>query len=90
MDPPGLHECLASCSILISRFVGSALAFACFSSAAMLARRREYFYLGGLLSYGLSMLLWLQFASSFYGGSAAMFKFEVGICTFLLESPNAL
>ena len=43
----------------------------------MLARRREYLYLGGLLSSGLSMLMWLQFASSIFGGSASIFKFEV-------------
>ncbi|MBA0740922.1 hypothetical protein Gogos_014105 [Gossypium gossypioides] len=40
-------------SVLVASFVGTALAFACFSGAAMLARRREYLYLGGLLSSGL-------------------------------------
>jgi len=65
-------------SVLITAFVGTALAFGCFSAAAMLARRREYLYLGGLLSSGLSILLWLHFASSIFGGSAALFKFEVG------------
>ncbi|XP_030533503.1 bax inhibitor 1-like [Rhodamnia argentea] len=72
-------------SILISAFVGSALAFACFSGAAMLARRREYLYLGGLLSSGLSMLMWLQFASAIFGGSAAIFKFEIyfGLLVFI-------
>lgn len=70
-------------SILVSAFVGTALAFACFSGAAMLARRREYLYLGGLLSSGLSMLLWLHFASSIFGGSTAIFKFEV---QYLLHS----
>jgi FtsH-binding integral membrane protein len=64
-------------SILITAFVGTALAFVCFSAAAMLARRREYLYLGGLLSSGLSMLMWLQFASWIFGGSASMFKFEL-------------
>uniref|UniRef100_A0A1J3IG00 Bax inhibitor 1 n=1 Tax=Noccaea caerulescens TaxID=107243 RepID=A0A1J3IG00_NOCCA len=64
-------------SILIMAFVGTALAFMCFSAAAMLARRREYLYLGGLLSSGLSMLMWLQFASWIFGGSASMFKFEL-------------
>lgn len=66
-----------SFSLLVSAFVGTAVAFACFSAAAMLARRREYLYLGGLLSSGLSMLLWLHFASSIFGGSTAIFKFEV-------------
>jgi len=67
-----------SVSVLITAFVGTAVAFGCFSVAAMLARRREYLYLGGLLSSGLSILLWLHFASSIFGGSAALFKFEVG------------
>lgn len=70
---------LVVCSVLVSAFVGTAVAFGCFSAAAMLARRREYLYLGGLLSSGISMLLWLHFASSIFGGSTALFKFEV--CT---------
>ena len=68
-----------SVSVLITAFVGTAVAFGCFSVAAMLARRREYLYLGGLLSSGLSILLWLHFASSIFGGSAALFKFEVRV-----------
>ncbi|KAG6383207.1 hypothetical protein SASPL_157044 [Salvia splendens] len=56
-----------------------------FSGAAMLARRREYLYLGGLLSSGLSILLWLHFASSIFGGSMALFKFELyfGLLVFV-------
>jgi len=57
--------------------VATSLAFACFSAAALVARRREYLYLGGLLSSGLSILMWLHFASSVFGGSIALFKFEV-------------
>ncbi|KAL4362955.1 hypothetical protein GQ457_04G037160 [Hibiscus cannabinus] len=72
-------------SVLVAAFVGTALAFACFSAAAMLARRREYLYLGGLLSSGLSMLLWLHFASSIFGGSTALFMFEIyfGLLVFV-------
>lgn len=72
-------------SVLITAFVGTSVAFGCFSAAAMLARRREYLYLGGLLSSGLSILLWLQFASSIFGGSAAIFKFELyfGLLVFV-------
>ncbi|KAF6163377.1 hypothetical protein GIB67_019435 [Kingdonia uniflora] len=47
---------LANNGILITAFVGTAIAFGCFSAAAMLAKRREYLYLGGLLSSGLSIL----------------------------------
>ena len=62
-------------SILVTTFVGIALAFACFSAATMLARCREY--VGGVLSSGLTILLWLHFASAIFGGSAAVFNFEV-------------
>uniref|UniRef100_F6I7Q1 Bax inhibitor 1 n=1 Tax=Vitis vinifera TaxID=29760 RepID=F6I7Q1_VITVI len=72
-------------SILVSAFVGTAVAFGCFSAAAMLARRREYLYLGGVLSSGLSILFWLHFASSLFGGSTAIFKFELyfGLLVFV-------
>ncbi|KAI8538097.1 hypothetical protein RHMOL_Rhmol09G0075500 [Rhododendron molle] len=76
---------LLVCSILVSAFVGCAVAFGCFSIAAMLAKRREYLYLGGLLSSGLSILFWLHFASSLFGGSATLFKFELyfGLLVFV-------
>ncbi|KAL6519446.1 Bax inhibitor 1 [Orobanche gracilis] len=64
-------------SIVVSAFIGCSLAFGCFSGAAMLARRREYLYLGGLLSSGVSILFWLHFASLVFGGSTALFKFEL-------------
>lgn len=67
-------------SLIFSSFVATALAFGCFSGAALVAKRREYLYLGGLLSSGLSILLWLHFASSIFGGSMAIFKFEVNGC----------
>ncbi|NP_001140860.1 Bax inhibitor 1 [Zea mays] len=72
-------------SILVTAFVGTAIAFACFTGAAMVARRREYLYLGGLLSSGLSILLWLQLAGSIFGHSATSFMFEVyfGLLIFL-------
>nr|TKW38268.1 hypothetical protein SEVIR_1G103100v2 [Setaria viridis] len=63
-------------SILVTAFVGTAIAFACFSCAAIVAKRREYLYLGGLLSSGLSILLWLQFAASIFGHSTSSFMFE--------------
>ncbi|KAK6920393.1 Bax inhibitor 1-related [Dillenia turbinata] len=64
-------------SIILSAFVGTAVALGCFSAAAMLSRRREYLYLGGLLSSGLSILLWLHFAASIFGGSTAVFEVEL-------------
>ncbi|KAK6783040.1 hypothetical protein RDI58_020836 [Solanum bulbocastanum] len=72
-------------SIVFGAFVGCAVVFGCFSAAAMLARRREYLYLGGLLSSGVSLLFWLHFASSIFGGSMAVFKFELyfGLLVFV-------
>ncbi|CDP08345.1 unnamed protein product [Coffea canephora] len=72
-------------SILVSAVIGCAIAFGCFSAAAMLARRREYLYLAGLLSSGVSILFWLHFASSIFGGSLALFKFELyfGLLVFV-------
>ncbi|XP_027361561.1 bax inhibitor 1-like [Abrus precatorius] len=72
-------------SVIFSAFVGTSLAFACFSGAALVARRREYLYLGGMVSSGLSILLWLHFASSIFGGSMALFKFELyfGLLVFV-------
>ncbi|CAN4078067.1 unnamed protein product [Withania somnifera] len=72
-------------SIVFGAFVGCAVVFGCFSAAAMLARRREYLYLGGLLSSGVSLLMWLHFASSIFGGSMALFKFEMylGLLVFV-------
>ncbi|XP_017640836.1 bax inhibitor 1-like [Gossypium arboreum] len=72
-------------SVLVAAFVGTALAFACFSGAAMLARRREYLYLSGLLSSGVSILMWLHFASSVFGGSTTLFMFEIyfGLLVFV-------
>ncbi|CAN0878678.1 Bax inhibitor 1 [Linum grandiflorum] len=68
---------LLLCSLLITAFVGKAIAFGCFSAAAMVAKRREHLYLAGLLSSGLSILFWLHFASMIFGGSAALFQFEL-------------
>ncbi|XP_074563765.1 bax inhibitor 1-like [Curcuma longa] len=72
-------------SILITAFVGTAIAFACFSGAALVSKRREYLYLGGLLSSGLSVLVWLQLASSLFGQSAAGLKIELylGLLIFI-------
>lgn len=72
-------------SILVSAFVGTALAFACFSASAILARRREFLFLGGILGSSVSILLWLQLASGLFGGSMAVYTFEIyfGLLVFL-------
>ncbi|KAF7031153.1 hypothetical protein CFC21_042524 [Triticum aestivum] len=42
--------------IRVTGFVGTAIALGCFSSAAIITKRREYLYLGGLTSSGMSIL----------------------------------
>ncbi|PNX99245.1 bax inhibitor [Trifolium pratense] len=82
----GFVKLVFHCSSLIfSSFVATALAFGCFSGAALVAKRREYLYLGGLVSSGLSILMWLHFASAIFGGSMAIFKFELyfGLLVFV-------
>ncbi|CAD6229308.1 unnamed protein product [Miscanthus lutarioriparius] len=59
--------------ILVTAFVGTAIAFGCFSGTAIIAKCREYLYLSGLLSSGLSILLWLQFATSIFGHTSSTF-----------------
>lgn len=72
-------------SVLATAFLGTGLAFVCFSGAAILARRREFIFLGGLLGSGVSILLWLQFASAIFGGSNSIHMFETyfGLLLFL-------
>ena len=42
-----------------------------------MARRREYLYLGALISSALSVMATMRFASFFVGGSASIFQLEV-------------
>ncbi|KAJ8485335.1 hypothetical protein OPV22_017820 [Ensete ventricosum] len=71
--------------VLVTALVGTAIAFGCFSGAAIVARRAEFLYLGGLLSSGVSTLLWLQLAGSIFGHSVVMLKVELyfGLLIFL-------
>ncbi|EFH44309.1 bax inhibitor-1 family protein, partial [Arabidopsis lyrata subsp. lyrata] len=64
-------------SVLVTAFVGTAVVFVCFSAAAMLATRREYLYLGASLSCSMSILWWVKIASSIFGGSTTVVKFEL-------------
>lgn len=58
-------------------FLGSTAIFACFTGAALLAKRREYLFLGGILSSVISMMALMQFGSIFFGRSVFMFNVEV-------------
>lgn len=57
-------------SIVIMAFLMTTTVFVCFTGAALLAKRREYLYIGGFLSSGLSMLLWMNLLNSFFRSTA--------------------
>jgi len=52
-------------SILITAFLATTTIFACFTLSALLAKRRSYLYLGGILSSALSALFLLSVLSMF-------------------------
>lgn len=66
-----------SCSIVMTAFLGSTAIFACFTGAALLAKRREYLFLGGILSSVMSTMLLMNIGSLFFGRGAFMFNVEV-------------
>ncbi|CAI5501859.1 unnamed protein product [Closterium sp. Naga37s-1] len=65
--------------LLVTAFVATAAIFLCFSGAALLAKRREYLYLGGFLASAVSTMLALRLASIFFGGSNAVFQIEIEV-----------
>ncbi|KAI3425031.1 hypothetical protein D9Q98_008409 [Chlorella vulgaris] len=70
--------------VLFTAFAGTAGVFACFSAAALLSPRRQYLYLGGLLSSVLSTFMLMRVASFFFGGGALLFEAELygGLAVF--------
>lgn len=72
-------------SIVMVAFLGSTAIFACFSGAALLAKRREYLFLGGILSSVISTMAMMQFGSLFFGRGAFMFNVELylGLAVFV-------
>ncbi|KAJ7557325.1 hypothetical protein O6H91_05G122000 [Diphasiastrum complanatum] len=64
-------------SIVVTALLGSFVVFACFSGAALLARRREFLFLGGLLTSAVSTMMMLQFSSMLFGGASLMYMIEI-------------
>lgn len=63
--------------IAVTALLGTVAIFASFSGAAVFSKRREYLFLGGILSSLVSTMLMLRFGSYIFGGSAAMFNVEL-------------
>ncbi|BBN09766.1 Bax inhibitor 1 [Marchantia polymorpha subsp. ruderalis] len=71
--------------LVLTAFLGTIAIFASFSGAALFAKRREYLFLGGILSSAVSAMLTLRFCSYFFGGASAMFNLELygGLLVFV-------
>lgn len=63
--------------IVASAFLGTAAIFGCFSGAAVLAKRRSYLFLGGILSSAISIMIMLRFGSWLFGGLSTYFQIEL-------------
>jgi len=60
------HTLHVNPAVVSTALLGTTLVFGCFSGAALLAERRSYLYLGGMLSSGVSLLVTLSFLNIFF------------------------
>jgi len=65
LGPLMSHTLHVDPSIVVTAFLATTTIFACFTVAALMAKRRSYLYLGGILSSALSALLLLSVVSMF-------------------------
>lgn len=56
-------------AIIVSAFLGTAAIFACFTAAALIAKRRSYMYLGGVLASMMSFMVLTSLINIFFGSS---------------------
>jgi FtsH-binding integral membrane protein len=63
-------------AVVTSAFLGTVVVFASFSAAALVAKRRSYLYLGGLLGSCLSLLFWGGIVNIFFR-SALFFNVQL-------------
>mmetsp|Transcript_26169 Transcript_26169/g.26409 ORF Transcript_26169/g.26409 Transcript_26169/m.26409 type:complete len:244 (+) Transcript_26169:152-883(+) len=70
-------------SIIVTALLGTIAVFSCFSMAALVAKRRSYLFLGGILSSATTLLLVLGLANMFMGSiKVYMFQLYVGLMAF--------
>jgi FtsH-binding integral membrane protein len=71
-------------AILVIAGVATCVIFGCFSLSAMLARRRSYLYLGGLLSSALSALMIVNLLGLVFGRNSTLdyASLIMGLCVF--------
>lgn len=56
-------------AIIMTAVLGTVTVFACFSASAIMAKRRSYLFLGGILSSAISLMFLLSFANIFFQSS---------------------
>lgn len=72
-------------SILLLAFLSTTTVFLCFSASALLAPRRSYLYLGGILSSCISFFMLLNFMQIFMGYSNLIMNIHLygGLLVFM-------
>lgn len=72
-------------AMVLTAFLATASIFACFSGAAMMAKRRSWLYLSGTLASAISIMMVMRLGTWFFGGRALMFQAElyVGLLVFV-------
>ena len=53
-------------SIVMTASIGTVAVFTCFALSALLAPRRSYMYLGGMLGSALTTMFWMSLANMFF------------------------
>lgn len=73
--------------IILTALLGTAMIFVSFSAAALVAKRRHFLYLGGVLGSAISILCSMRMLNFFMGGtlSAGLFAVELygGLAMFM-------
>ena len=87
-------------ALIVTAFLGTVAVFACFAGAAVVAKRRSYLYLGGMLGSAVSLLMVLSLANLFlrsasihlvqlYGGLLVFSGYVVFDTQMILEKAEA-
>mmetsp|Transcript_29373 Transcript_29373/g.46097 ORF Transcript_29373/g.46097 Transcript_29373/m.46097 type:complete len:269 (-) Transcript_29373:1027-1833(-) len=73
--------------IIMTAFMGTAVIFACFSASALVAQRRHFLYLGGILGSAMSLMCTFRMWNFIMGGtlSSGMYMVELymGLAIFM-------
>jgi len=65
--------------IIVTALLATGLIFACFSAAAVLAKRRSMLFIGGICGSFMSMMVGMRFLSFIMGGALSSGLFEINL-----------